>query len=270
MKQFSLEIIFLIMLSLSFSGCKGKSEIKKVAPTEQSENKKIESIENYSYDGNTEIIEIISGINNKKTKYIKEYDERHNLLKNYCETDGICFEYEYNQNNQLVYSKDNGGSGHENFYEYDKNGDMVYFHSTIGGAPYLSYHAEYENHTLIHRYSEAATGEQHEWWRYSDNYTKCTYENSLSDETEYYEYDSRGNKIYEKSYIGEVFYEYDANNNLVSQKRVYEDGKTSSIIYEYDSKGNKISEKNGLLDVFYDYEFYEDGKIKSIVSYRQK
>ena len=70
MKQFSLEIIFLIMLSLSFSGCKGKSDIKKVAPTEQSENKKIESIENYSYDGNTEIIEIISGIDNKKTKYI--------------------------------------------------------------------------------------------------------------------------------------------------------------------------------------------------------
>lgn len=29
-------------------------------------------------------------------------------------------------------------------------------------------------------------------------------------------------------------------------------------------------EKDGLFAVFYDYEFYEDGKIKSIVSYRQK
>jgi hypothetical protein len=259
---------FIIVIGLSFYGCKDKTDTKKGALIEQAENKKILSIENYSYDGNTEIIEIISGIDNKKTKYIKEYDERHNVLKNYCETDGDCFEYEYNQNNQLVYSKDNCGSGHEYFYEYDTNGDMVYFHSTIGGNPYLSYHAEYENHTLIHRYSEAAIGEHQEWWRYSDNYTKCTYENSLRDETEYYEYDSRGNKIYEKSYIGEVFYEYDANNNLVSQKRVYEDGKTSSTIYEYDSKGNKISEKDGLWDVFYDYEFYEDGKIKSIVSYR--
>ena len=269
MKQINSIIIFSIALGLSFYGCKAKTSIKKGELSEQND-KRIESTEKYSYDGNTEIIEITSGINNKKTKYIKEYDERHNLLKNYCETDGTCFEYEYNQNNQLVYSKDNGGPGHEYFYEYDTNGDMIYFHSTIGGKPYQFYHAKYDNHKMIHRYSESENGEQHEWWRYSDNYTKCTYENNMTDEAEYYEYDSHGNKNYEKSHIGEFFYEYDANNNLLSKKTVYEDGRSSSTIYKYDLKGNKISQKTGQLEVFYDYDFYDDGKIKSIISYRYK
>ncbi|MCR5698028.1 MAG: hypothetical protein K6G52_00145 [Treponemataceae bacterium] len=267
MKRIAL-ILPLIVISLAFYGCKGKADTKKAARTEQSANKKILSIENYSYDGNREIVEITSGIDNKKTKFIKTYDDRHNLLKNYCETDGSYIENEYNQNNQRVYSKDNGGPGHEYFYEYDANGDMIYFHSTIGGKPYLFYHAEYENHKLIHRYSETKIGEDHEWWRYSDNYTKCTYEKSSSDETEYFEYDSKGNKMYQKSYLGETFYEYDADNHLISQKNVYEGGRTSSTTYEYDSKGNKILENDGLYAVHYDYDFYEDGKIKSIVSYR--
>ena len=36
-----------------------------------------------------------------------------------------------------------------------------------------------------------------------------------------------------------------------------------------DTMGNKISEKDGLFDTCYDYEFYDNGKIKTIVSYRK-
>lgn len=190
-------------------------------------------------------------------------------MKSYCKTDGYFIEYEYNRNNQVVYSKDNGGDGHEYFYEYDSNGDMTYFHSTIGGEPYLNYHAEYENHKLVHRYSQAVLGEHHEWWTYTDDFRKCTYKNSLKDGVTYYEYDSHGNKIYEKSYLGENFYAYDDNGNLISKKTIYEDGKNHTTIYEYDTMGNKISEKDGLFDTYYEYEFYDNGKIKTIVSYRK-
>ena len=82
-------------------------------------------------------------------------------------------------------------------------------------------------------------------------------ENYTYEETTDYEYDSHGNKIYEKSYLGENFYEYDDNGNLISKKTIYEDGKTNTTIYEYDTMGNKISEKDGLFDTCYDYEFYE-------------
>ena len=38
------------------------------------------------------------------------------------------------------------------------------------------------------------------------------------------------------------------SGNLISQKTIYEDGKTNTTIYEYDTMGNKISEKDGLFD----------------------
>ena len=57
-------------------------------------------------------------------------------------------------------------------------------------------------------------------------------ENYTYEETTDYEYDSHGNKIYEKSYLGENFYEYDDNGNLISKKTIYEDGKTNTTIYE--------------------------------------
>ena len=88
-------------------------------------------------------------------------------------------------------------------------------------------------------------------------------ENYTYEETTDYEYDSHGNKIYEKSYLGKNFYEYDDNGNLISKKTIYEDGKTNTTIYEYDTMGNKISEKDGLFDTCYDYEFYDNGKINN-------
>ena len=269
MKLKNLKIIFW-GLCIAFCACESnKLENTKATDTRLAETKKVLKIENYTYEENSETIEIISGIDNKKTIYIKTYDDNHNLLKNYCKTDGYFIEYEYNRNNQVVYSKDNGGDGHEYFYEYDSNGDMTYFHSTIGGEPYLNYHAEYENHKLVHRYSQAVLGEHHEWWTYTDDFRKCTYKNSLKDGVTYYEYDSHGNKIYEKSYLGENFYAYDDNGNLISKKTIYEDGKNHTTIYEYDTMGNKISEKDGLFDTYYEYEFYDNGKIKTIVSYRK-
>ena len=95
----------------------------------------------------------------------------------------------------------------------------------------MHYHAEYENHKLVHRYNQALLGEHHEWWKYTDDFRKCTYKNSLKDGTTDYEYDSPGNKTYEQSYLGEKFYEYDDSDNLISKKTIYEDGKTLKRFY---------------------------------------
>ena len=84
----------------------------------------------------------------------------------------------------------------------------------------MHYHAEYENHKLVHRYNQALLGEHHEWWKYTDDFRKCTYKNSLKDGTTDYEYDSHGNKTYEQSYLGEKFYEYDDSDNLISKKTI--------------------------------------------------
>lgn len=255
-------IIFLSINALFLFSCEEQKSNK---------NNKVEKFikkTEYFYDGNQIVRTITSGIDNKVTKVIETYDDNHNLLKSYCETDGLLFEYVYNENNQKIYSKDNGGSGHEYFYEYDKNGDMVYFHSTIGGEPYLEYYAEYKNHKMVHRYNENYFGElTHEWWHYSDDFTKCTYENYVGD-TEYLEFDLEGRKIYkrkpaeisESNY--EEFYEYDEKGNLILYKTIM-DGKESVIIYKYNDKNDKIYEKMGSYEEFYDYEYDDQGRIKT-------
>ena len=123
MKLKNLKIIFL-GLCITFCACESnKLENAKATDTRLAE-KKVLKIENYTYEENSEIIEIISGIDNKKKIYIRTYDD-HNLLKNYCKTDGYFIEYEYNRNNQVVYLKDNGGDGHEYFYEYDSKENVL-------------------------------------------------------------------------------------------------------------------------------------------------
>ena len=73
MKLKNLKIIFW-GLCIAFCACKNnKLENAKATDTRLAETKKALKIENYTYEENSEIIEIISGIDNKKTM-VKKVD----------------------------------------------------------------------------------------------------------------------------------------------------------------------------------------------------
>ena len=73
MKLKNLKIIFW-GLCIAFCACKNnKLENAKATDTRLAETKKVLKIENYTYEENSETIEIISGIDNKKTM-VKKVD----------------------------------------------------------------------------------------------------------------------------------------------------------------------------------------------------
>ncbi|MBO6219208.1 MAG: hypothetical protein J6N81_06515 [Treponema sp.] len=257
MKNKSILLLFGVIL---LAGC--HSQKKSVQ-----EQRKILKTEEYSYDGNKVSIKSTSGLDGEVVTTTKIYDERNNLLESFADDDDYRVEYKYDENNHLIYSKDNGGSGHEYFYDYDENGDMIYYHGESNGQPYGNYHAEYKNHKMIHRYTISDLAEFHEWWNFSEDFTKCDYETSSGDK-KYYEFDSKGNKIYEKSDSMENFYEYDDNGKMTLHKTLFGDGSESLLVYNYDDKGNVIYDKTGSYETYYDYEFYDDGRKKSVVWYR--
>lgn len=278
------------------------------------------SVEEYEYndDGSYKII---------RGNSEEIYDSRGELITTEMVNSSVRTEYTCDSLGILIYSKsDTRDKGYlEKFCEYDNDGHIIYQknNSVIAMAKDYSeffYKYDTEGHII---YEKTKVANDYANWEYE----KRTEYNSHGDiikrtekgldffypavsestKTWKYEYNGKGQKIYEKYAEtsreakanekpvetgrkgNEKYYKYEndilrsvsfkpENSNDLSSTtdynsagkpiyRKFSDGKTN--IWKYDSYGNQIYYKNREeKEIWYEYEYTTDGKIKKRVTYR--
>lgn len=179
----------------------------------------------------------------------------------------------FDQNNNLIYFKNNVGS--ENWYKYDQNGNKIYHKSVNDILSIIEYWYKYnqnnnliysessynekywyeydENNNLIYYYSdEPYCGKYEQWCEYNENNNMIHSKDSRNYE-KWYEYDKNNNMIHSKdSNICEHWFEYDKNNHAIH----FEDGNGFKWWRKYDKNGNEIyyTDSNTCCEKHYSYD----------------
>lgn len=207
----------------------------------------------YQYDYNGRKIFEESSNDNRTYFY---YDNKGNLINKRKELDAIPgimeastndIYYEYDSQGHcthIMYVDKKGEVYVEEWYEFDKNGNVIH-----------------EKHT----YNITSTRTTENWYEY-DNAGNAIYKKQKETGGSYpnnYErwlkYDKHGNEIYEKYDTGgesSYHYEYDKYGNILYKEE----------IYKY-SDDNGRTYKEGYTYEYYTYEYYKNGSIKRKVRY---
>lgn len=157
-----------------------------------------------------------------------QYNSNGKLIKE-TSSDGPSTSYEYNAKGNLV-KRTTPGDLIETF-EYDSTGKMTSSERAVGPSFYIiSYWYEYDyNGRLIYEKEDNPKNPciiEYTYMYDSKNNMICksskmtsydTEENSEA-ETIWYEYDTKGKLIHEKSQNNETWYDYDSKGNLVHEK----------------------------------------------------
>ena len=163
------------------------------------------------------------------------YDENHNLVKEQY-TDTFWYDYYYDDN--LLWGKYSNYDGRVRAvgtYTYHENGVIA---SSTGYDTMTRYYpTTYYNEQGIATRTEYRDGngkvasDVYDEYDSHGNMVKSVYEGSVT--TYVYQYDARGNLIYENSINGVISYEYDDHDNLVYKRRDYSDGVYSVTNFSY-------------------------------------
>lgn len=180
--------------------------------------------------------------------------------------------YKYDANGNLINEKySNGDKSWESWYEYDANGNKIHSKWTNDAGNNIETWYEYdENGNLVHeKYSDG-----YEYWYNEDGQITGT---SDGWNTEYFKtYDTNGNLIKEVNYDSgyQVFYEYDSEGRLIHEKSssmIFPDNTPNETWYEYDANGNKKIHKKESIGAEYWQEYDAKGnKIYEKNSYGQE
>lgn len=171
------------------------------------------------------------------------------------------YEYLYDKNNRMIYKKTTcnwHAEHHEEWWEYDDNGNLTRYHDSEG--KYIQ--NEYDNDgNLIHYHNSDG-----KYIQYKYNFTKNGKiviknghdESEVFDEVVQY-YDNKNNICYSFDKDFKEWWEYDDDGNLT---RHYEHNRNGFFIknYTYDSNNRLISEEDlsGHMKV---WEYDNDGNI---------
>ena len=221
-------------------------------------------------------IEINGAVSRKKLEvtYIAEYNENGNLIHSKDESGYERF-YNYDSKGNLLYQKDT--EGNESCYEYDEHGNVIHYKINHGYEYWNEYDSKghkisykdsngqedlYEYDSSYKKVHVKNNNSNESWYEYDDNGNEIYFRNSRCERWQ--KYDSNGKRIYFKTSLGEEsWYEYDDNGNLVHYKN--ESGYENWI--DYDNKGNKIHSKNTFgSESWYEYTFWENGKVKRLIA----
>ena len=179
---------------------------------------------------------LTSALLNKHNDY--DYDENNNIIHS-KDSDGFEYWNEYDKNNNLIHHKNS--DGYEYWYEYDENNNEIHYKDSDG----FEYYKEYdENNNCIH-YKDSDGYEY--WYEYDENNNEihCSYINSENNKTEY-----------------EVFKKYNKDNLVVYIEIIYynKDNEIIKCLYDYDKNGNIIYYRenniitNKLDEYYYSYD----------------
>lgn len=210
------------------------------------------SLERYEYNDNDAVISV--KINDKES--INKYDERGNLIYE-KDINGNVITHEYNENNMLLRSKDSDGNIIFE-YEYDNDNNIISYKSKAYG--YITRYDEH--HNLIYKSSNGIKSS----YAYN-NKSICTCDvEECKDRRIVSLYSDDGNIISETTIFkdGDISvkkYEYNENNKLL---KVIEDGDVITLC-EYDSNGNLIHYKS--LNNEYTNEFDSNNNLIRYTNY---
>lgn len=219
----------------------------------------------------------------------RKYDKENNLLETELYTynsDGRKISYKYyNSKGLLIAYK---------YYIYNNNKIIkkIRLHnpSNVKQSPKIDYEK------ILEKFNEVLT--HMDAFKYDINSKKIDIELNIDflDSVTYYRYDSRGNLIYEGTYIYQPYFEentlndryvntykYDENNQLIyksefeqmTERDLHEeyhynpnDNQVEKEDKLYDKKGNVVFEKTSYSETLYEYEYYDGYKSQHLTTYK--